>query len=320
MKKGLLILVFFCHMVIVYTQQKTLKINSNCCKLELHSKVIYKQCESVLISLNLTITKKKVLLYDLETAKLDFKLMPSKLSMRYGQTKKRTTGGNVYYVTSQSVEGGMIETVAVPKEQNQLFLHKGEKLTKIVNINKLFNQKVLSSGQYTLLVEYERAIKDSIKFEVYMDFKDCLPIYIDSLKSHNVSTVNSSRVTLFGMQNKYPPKDYNQDEEYDMFKEWWLKKGKIINHVQYVLETVGLKEKLLYTKTIPELYSKLRTKDPVKMEQLCDSINYLTGYEIDKNKMKETEETKLEEISKFRTWWEDNKTLIEIMNLEYRPE
>ena len=303
----------------VFSQGNNLKINNNDLVLKVDLSSAYNQCDEIVAKITLT-AKRRTIIYDLQTGKLKFSLIQIDTLLGIRKIYEAQTGGNIRYERTLDCEGCLMEDIAIPIEQKTIVLNKGESISTQKRLNSFIIKNGLPAFNYVLHVKYEEIITDSVNFHVTKNFKKCIPVFIDSLKSHDRFTVDYSRVILYSFQNEHAPQTPDIENEYITFSKWWTLNKILVSQIQDILESTDSKDRFSYRKEIPILISKMKTGDSNQKIKCIMKICKLTNYCIKDDIVNSETNSFNNELQKFINWWESNKFLIDLINKGYWPD
>jgi hypothetical protein len=262
----------------------------------------------------LTVTleaKRDVETFDLETGWLFFQLKKYEKG-RYVAIEEqgwyRALGGTYRYSMSASGQLRLDQFT-----QTKTTLHTGDTRTRKFELNDLL-EEFTYPGKYMLCVAYEWQIKDSVKFDVVLNYESVVPRMLDYMQNSNTQHghISPFQIITYLTGDRVKDKLVRRADEPQLvssIRNWWNGNKEVILKVEATLQRPEYRN-LDYNRRIAAILKALDGSDITRRMQAGEEFQRITGMILTKPPATEDEAIKKKNVQIVRQWWEQNRELV----------
>jgi hypothetical protein len=249
--------------------------------------------------------------FDLETGWLFFQLKKYEKG-RYVAIEEqgwyRALGGTYRYSMSASGQLRLDQFT-----QTKTTLHTGDTRTRKFELNDLL-EEFTYPGKYMLCVAYEWQIKDSVKFDVVLNYESVVPRMLDYMQNSNTQHghISPFQIITYLTGDRVKDKLVRRADEPQLvssIRNWWNGNKEVILKVEATLQRPEYRN-LDYNRRIAAILKALDGSDITRRMQAGEEFQRITGMILTKPSATEDEAIKKKNVQIVRQWWEQNRELV----------
>jgi hypothetical protein len=201
--------------------------------------------------------------------------------------------------------------------QTKTTLHAGDVRTRKFELNDLL-EEFTYPGKYMLCVSYEWQIKDSVKFDVALNYESIVPRMLDYMQNSNTQHGHISPFQVITYLTGDRVKDRvvlpsDEPQLVPSIRSWWTGNKAVILKVEATLQRPEYRN-LDYSRRIAAILKALEGGDINRGIQAGEEFQRITGMLLTKPPGTGDEEIKKKNIQVVRQWWERNRELVVWVN------
>jgi hypothetical protein len=262
----------------------------------------------------LTVTleaKRDLETFDLETGWLFFQLKKyekGKYIAIEEQGWYRTLGGTYRYSISESGRHRLDRFT-----QTKVSLHAGDVLTRKFELNDLM-EEFTYPGKYMLCVSYEWQIKDSVKFDVGLQYESVIPRMLDYMQNSNNQHghISPFQIITYLTGDRIRDRMVMPSDEPQLvpsIRSWWNGNKEVILKVEATLQRPEYRN-LDYGRRMDVILKAMEGSDINRRMQAGEEFQRITGIVLIKPPVAEDEEIKKKNLQTVHQWWDQNQELV----------